>query len=142
MFYRIKRWLYICLSVAVSLLIFIGSKYAFVTRLSAISGERVYYLDAQSSCALYKNELALQDIFRVKGECVRFVGEEENLPSLLEKLNAEILFTERAGGSVSYYCYAQDLSGGICINGRLVNVQIAFHGSLCAVGTPLIFDGF
>lgn len=55
---------------------------------------------------------------------------------------AEVLFFERASGTLSVYCHSQKLVGGVEVNGNLVNLHIALRGKRCVVGTPLVFDGF
>jgi hypothetical protein len=142
LFYRIKRQIYVWIAAVFAVACFLGCKCAHITRLSAFSGVRTYYLDTRSSSSLRVSKLAFGDIFRVRGECVRFTATGESAESLAKKVDAEIVFTERAGDSVCYYAYSKTLGEGICLNGRLVNLQIAFHGDACAVGTPLIFDGF
>lgn len=119
-----------------------------VCRLSAIAGERVFYLHAASSQGLRKTELAFPDFTKVRGESVRFstAGSEKNARDLAEeiaqKYGAEILRTEQSCGVISYYAYAPQWSDGIWIDGQKINLHVAVSAGFCTVGTPIIFDGF
>ncbi len=115
-------------------------------KLRAIKGERVFYLNSQSSQGLRKTELELRDYARITGESVCFARGEESAEELAgeiaEKYSAEILFTEEAAGVLSFYCYTPIWDNGILVNGQTVNLHIAVAEEQCAVGTPIIFDGF
>ena len=124
-----------------------GIAAANICKLSAIDGARTYYLDSSSSQSLQKDELIFQDLFRVRGESVRFtrpdgVSAETLARQTAETLGGEILFTENACGTVSYYGYAPKLGESICLYGKQVNFHIAVGGAECAVGRPIIFGGF
>ena len=122
-------------------------KTAHVSRLSALQGERTYYLDSLSSQSLIKTKLTVWDLFRVQGESVCFTLTEEGegfARSLVENYGGKILFKEEVCGAVSYYAYIPKWGGGIMLNGRKVNLHIAVskENSGCKVGTPIIFGGF
>lgn len=115
-------------------------------RLRALSGERVFYLDSASSQGLRKTELRLSDYARIAGESVRFScgdeGAEVLAKRIAEKYGATILFCEEAAGILSYYGYTDTWKNGVCVGGEYVNLHIAVSETQCAVGTPIIFDGF
>ena len=67
---------------------------------------------------------------------------EEKARELIAEYNGKVLFTERAGGTLSYYCFAKGLGKGILLDGVFVNLHIAIRGDTCAVGTPILFGGF
>lgn len=119
-----------------------------VCRLSAIAGERVFYLQSPSSQGLRKTEIAFPDFFKVRGESVRFsrAESEKNARGLAEeiakKYGAEILRTEESCGVISYYAYAPQWSDGIWLEGQKINLHVAVSAEFCTVGTPIIFDGF
>ena len=118
-----------------------------VSRLSAIAGDRSFYLDSASSQALCKKRLSLADLARVKGESVTFTLDAAPDPDALarqiaEKYGAEILALEYAGGTVSYYCYTEKWTDGVCVAGRTVNLHIAVADTRVAVGSPIVFGGF
>ena len=113
-------------------------------KFSAVEGNREFYLHSPSSQSRICQTISLSDAFIVRGESVRFscVGEEETLVFLLNAYDAQVLFTEEAGGVRSYYCITPKWIDGICINGVFVNLHIAFDGELGVLGAPLIFGGF
>jgi len=144
------RRFYQCISALVALaiacVIGVGFYAANVSKLDALSGERVFYLDNASSQGLRKEELPILDIFRIEGESVRFARTEETEEGLVQRIRdtygAKILFSERVDGVTSYYCHTDAWQNGIDINGVTVNLHIAVSKDVCAVGTPIIFDGF
>ncbi len=115
-------------------------------RLRALSGERVFYLGSASSQGVRKTELRFSDYARITGESVRFArGEgkaEEIARGIAGKYGATILFCEEAAGVLSYYGYTDTWKNGVCVGGEYVNLHIAVSETQCAVGTPIIFDGF
>ena len=76
----------------------------------------------------------------VRGESVLYAG--DCAEKLLFAYGARVLFTERTGETVSYYCRSPLLGEGILLNGERVNLHIAAGGGQTAAGTPLIFGGF
>ena len=115
-------------------------------KLREVKGERVFYLDSDSSQGLRKTELELKDFARITGESVRFErGEgtaEEIAREIADKYGAEILFTEEAAGVTSFFAYTSAWDNGVVVNGQTVNLHVAVAETQCAVGTPIIFDGF
>ena len=75
-----------------------------------------------------------------KGESVRYEG--DRYEELKNAFRAELLVTETEGGVTNYYLYSPKLSGGIALNGYLVNLHVAVRENRTAVGTPIIFGGF
>ena len=145
--YKIKNYVIAVLALVLSLCFCFGVRFCYACKLSALSGKRTFYLDYPSSQALRAPCLNIKDIFRVKGESVRFVlddaREREAIGGeIVEKYDAEILFTEEACGTISFYCYAPALYAGVCVRGRTVNLHIAATEKTCAGGSPIIFDGF
>ena len=144
------RRLYQCITTLVALavvgVIALGFYAANVCKLGRLSGERVFYLDSPSSQGLRKERLSPLDIFRVEGESVRFTrtdeGEEALVMRIRDMFEAQVLFTETSCGVTSYYCYVGEWNNGIDLGGEVINLHIAVSETACAVGTPIIFDGF
>ncbi len=133
------------ISVAFATAVCFAVKAANVSRLSAFSGERTFYLHSASSQALVKNSLSFSDIFRVRGESVTFTlpkAEKDFVQELLSDYGAELMDIESACGVTSYYAFVPTWSEGVQIEGKRVNLHIAIEGERCAVGTPIIFGGF
>lgn len=152
MFYRVKNFICVALAVLFCLFFAVGVKAVSVTRFADIEGKRIYFLDSASSQGLRKESLSVVDLTRIKGECVfteisaydggRYLTNEEIAEEIAHRYGAEILFTEEAGGVVSYYAYTARWQDGLYINGVKVNLHIAVGKVNLAVGAPIIFDGF
>ena len=103
--YRLKNFICVSLSCLLCLLLGVGVKAANVSRLSALKGERTYFLDSASSQGLSKTELSFAELGRVKGECVqfdlqayeggRYATNEEIVQSILRKFQAKTRFGNR-----------------------------------------------
>lgn len=77
----------------------------------------------------------------LKGESVQFFSEEK-ASALLNELNAVFIFEE---GGADFYCkyfYSSKIDDYIVLNGRKVNVHVAYDDGLITVGTPMIFGSF
>ena len=144
-FYRLKNFIRVFTAAIAVSVCFAAVGLTSVCKLSDHGGERAFYLDSPSSQGLRKTELDFADLFRIKGECVRFStekSEEEFLKETLAQYRASVLFAEQAGEVISYYCYADGLGEGILINGQTVNLHIAWKEGEAVLGTPIIFDGY
>ena len=144
-FYRLKNFIRVFFALTVVMVSLFLLFTVSVCQLSDCGGERVFYLDSPSSQGLRKSELGISDIFRVKGETIRFKTQDSKegfLKETLLKYQAELLFSEKIGETISYYCYAKGLDGGIVLNGRMVNLHVVWKEGEAVLGTPIIFDGY
>ncbi len=146
LFRSFKRVIVLLLACVFAICACVGIKAFGVCRLSAIFGERTFYLDSLSSQALVKRDLTLTDLFRVRGESVAFATDEGEalVERLLDVYKGKLLFTEKACGVAAYYIYVPAWGDGVALYGQRVNLHIAIDEAAgrCAVGTPLIFGGF
>ena len=108
--------------------------------LSALAGERTYYLDCASSQAVIKKELSLRDIFRVKGQSVK-LAETVTAEEIATRYRATLVDTERVGETVCYYYHIEGKTG-VRVNGQTVNLHIAVTDTQTVVGAPFIFGSF
>ena len=143
-FLRLKNFIGTVMALIVALGVLFFAQSLQIVRFAGLEGRRSFYLKSSSSQAVIKESIFPWEFFDVEGESVLFPCEnrEETLSQLLQKYNAEILFEEHAGGSVSYYCLTKKWTDGIKIDGMFVNLHVAFNGAYCAVGSPIIFGGF
>ena len=140
-FLRLKNFLLSFLAV-VFFLCCLLCVYAFSsTKLSKLQGERMFFLNSASSQGLRKEKLSLQDLFRVKGECVRVKG-ELTAEEIFSLYGAKVCFVEKTSGFISYYCYTDRWADGLFLQGRKINLHIAVSECQMVVGTPIIFDGY
>lgn len=121
--------------------------FVFVLHFCSFSGgEKTYYLYSASSQAEMREELSFGDLFFVRGESAVYRTEGEDAEKfaeeLAEKYRAELLFEEKAGGTLSGYYYSPLLKGGTTIGGKFVNLHIAIRADGVAAGTPVIFGGW
>lgn len=152
LWYSVKKFVYLAAAVAFSLALAIGIRAVSVSKLSAIKGERTFFLDSASSQALMKTELALSDLGRVKGECVsfaintfdggRYALSEDIATEIATRYGAEIQFIEECAEVTSFYAYTARWQDFILVGGKPVNLHIAVSKEKCVVGTPIIFGGF
>ncbi len=146
LFRRFYQFITTLVALAVVGVLALGFCAANVSKLGVIDGERVFYLDSPSSQGVRKEQLSPLDIFRVEGESVRFArtgeGEDELVTRIRDMFGARVMFSETACGVTSYYCYVSEWDNGIDLNGEVINLHIALSETACAVGTPIIFDGF
>lgn len=144
-FLRLKTFISAFAAIALCFALGLGVYAMNVCKLHAVDGARVFYLDSRSSQGLRKETLSLRDLPRIEGESVRFdleETEEETLAWIIEEYGARVVFCEEACGVTSYYCYTDEWAEGLWINGRKINLHIAFSNGQCVMGTPIIFDGY
>ena len=144
-FYRLKNCIAVWLAFFTVATCLFAVKVASVCKLEDCGGERVFYLASSSSQGFRKTRLKIYEIFRVKGESVRFSTEKTEKDFLQETLcsyQAEVRFIERGFGATSYYCYAEDLGGGLLLNEEVINLHIVWKEDEAVIGTPIIFDGY
>ena len=60
----------------------------------------------------------------------------------IEKLSAELVFTEKTDDVVVKYYYSTKISAYKRVNGKKVNLQTAERADNYTIGSPLIFGGF
>ena len=144
-FCRLKQVVVAALALLLALAVGLAVKMGSVCKLSAVSGERTFYLHSASSQGLRKERLRVSELGNAAGESVRFFydGNGENVArEIAETYGAEILFVEESCGKKSFYCFVGNWNHGLSLYGERVNLHIAFGDGVCAVGTPIIFDGF
>lgn len=149
--YLIKTFFTVFLATTLAVISLFCVWSANVCRLSALSGERVFYLHSASSQGLRKTGIALADFTKVRGESVCFALEDcaktqadalQIAQEIAAEFGAEILKTETCSGVYSYYAHTPRWADGILVGGQIINLHVAVSGGRCVVGTPIIFDGF
>lgn len=111
----------------------------------------VYTLYSASSSGCFTDNPDFLQLFAVRGEAAVYefsaensASHEEILNAVSKKLNAEVRFTEEAGGAVSYYCYSDKIGAARAkkIGDCFVNLQVVFRGGETILGVPLVFGGY
>ena len=110
-----------------------------------------YTLYSASSSGCFTDNPDFLQLFSVRGEAAVYefsvensASREEILNAVSKKLNAEVRFTEEAGGAVSYYCYSDKIGAARAkkIGDCFVNLQVVFRGGETILGVPLVFGGY
>ena len=65
-----------------------------------------------------------------------------NYDSLIDKLNAKLIYVEEVDGVKSLYYYAKNLPQKELVNGKIVNVHVAISLTKITVGSPIIYGSF
>ncbi len=141
LFCRLKEFMRSVLALGFALVVGLVVWSANAVKLSALSGERRFYLRSASSQATEKSVLSLADLPLVRGESVS-IAAETSLEEVLSAFCAEVLFCEEAEGVTSYYCYSPTIKNGVAVKGVFVNLHVAISTERCVVGSPLIFGSF
>ena len=150
--YRLQNFIRLAIALLIALFVCLFVKVGNVQKLSVLNGEPVFYLRSASSNSLMKTELNLSDLYKVKGESVsivleenrgdRYAVSEEIARFLAKKFDAKILLQESFSDVISYYCYTPRWQTSIFVRGYTVNLHIAVSKDYVVVGTPIIFGGF
>lgn len=79
---------------------------------------------------------------QIDGVSARVNMDERQLSVLLSRLRFKPCGSQICGGSKIICGYSPLLTGGVAIDGNLVNLQISVRGSTVILGSPLIMEAF
>ena len=99
------------------------------------------YIGGNSSLAKIQKSGSYGLNFLTAGESVR-VDSVLDLGTILNALDADLVFSEKCSEGVNYYAYTSKLKHKKLINGKLVNLQVFVSEEQTVIGTPLIFGSF
>lgn len=97
------------------------------------------YLVKCTSDALQKT---LESCTQIDGISVRIAADEQEFVRLQQQLNLNVFFEQQLGDLQIVCGRSCRFSGGIWLDGKFVNVQMAFDGSTVTLGSPLILDSY
>lgn len=146
-FWRVKTFLYSLLSVGFVALMLFSLAVQNFSRFPENKGDRTFYLHSASSQGLRVEKVSIENLFRVRGETVRlqYQGTETDLvEEIMSQYHAKVLVIERVGDVVSYYAYTPAWADCVYVGGHKINLHLAINekSSRCAMGSPIIFDGY
>ena len=148
-FFRWKQALALLTSLLLACLLFLGVRGTNALPLSSLAGKHTYYTYSPSSQAQIQTQLFGADVLHLQGESVQVsltLQQKNDLPayadSVLKQFSATLVLVEQTGDTTSYYAYSPKLGRAMLLQGKQVNLHIAFSFDRCTVGTPLIFGGF
>ncbi len=112
----------------------IEGRYVFYTKTS-VSSDFVY----ADSFEAKKVKASLE---YVCGESVVFDYSQEQIDKCLSSYKAKKLFSEKGEGFDTVYYYSNKIPFYELIDGVKVNLQVAYLGEYCQIGSPLIYGAF
>ncbi len=94
------------------------------------------------SCLPAQLHQTLQKVGNVQGASFSFEGSISTAEKIAQKLKTQNV-TKITCGNITTLCgYSQLFSGGVNIDGKTVNVQIAYCNGIVTVGSPLILGSY
>lgn len=79
--------------------------------------------------------------FPVKAESAYFDGTPD-IGEILGRYSARVVFEERVGDIVNYYCRSYSLPAGVRLKGKEINLHVAAGPHGYSVGTPIVYGGY
>lgn len=85
----------------------------------------------------------LSNCVDVKGVDIKFeVDSYTAVAQLLDDLSVKVYDKQTMGKVISIYGYSNRISGGIVVDGRLINIHIAYNSGTVTIGSPIILGSF
>lgn len=112
------------------------------SQLSAFGSPYEIYAQQNSSLAKIIRSTAIerQKIFFKTGESIIVSEQYEN--SILQLLDAKIVFKETSSRGTSVYGYSKKLKNSINVKGQKINLQIFYGEDKTVLGSPIILGSF
>lgn len=93
-------------------------------------------------CSVETLPRTLQMCSQVDGISVKIAGNEQTFCTLLKRLQMEVCSVQQLGNLQVVCGRSSKISGGIVLDGKSVNLQMAFDGNTITLGSPLILDSY
>lgn len=77
-----------------------------------------------------------------EGESVTFCGSKDRFESEIRRLGVTVTERQSLGGIEIVYGYTEKLRGGVNVDGKRVNIELAYRGGTITVGTPVILGSY
>lgn len=77
-----------------------------------------------------------------EGESVTFCGSKNEFESEIRRLGVTVTERQSLGGIEIVYGYTEKLRGGVNVDGKRVNIELAYRGGTITVGTPVILGSY
>ncbi|MBR2966150.1 MAG: hypothetical protein IKC52_01580 [Clostridia bacterium] len=90
------------------------------------------------TCEFAELASVLQQSRCVDGISLHFDGNLQKFHHVVQKLQLEVYCTQQIGGAIVLVGHSKQIAGGVQLDGRLVNVQMAFANGKISVGSPLL----
>ena len=103
----------------------------------------VYKQSASSSAQIVRADIITCPFISGKtGESCKIDATTFNTGAFLGKFNAKVVFTEKVDNVTCIYAYSPKVKYSTIVNGKKVNLHLAFNGDEVTLGTPLIYGGY
>lgn len=99
-------------------------------------------LGRQVTCAVADFNKTLLSCDNIDGVSVSFDGTVQDLNAILRRLQATQVSAQQLDGLFVACYHSNRLQGGLTLDGKRVNLQIAIHDDTITVGYPLILGGY
>lgn len=99
-------------------------------------------LGRQVTCAVDDFTQIFAKCSNVDGLSVRFDGDLNDVDKIVNRLQAKVVSCQQLDDLLVLCCASPVLKGGVTLDGKRVNVQIALCGGTVTVGYPLILGDY
>lgn len=99
-------------------------------------------LGYQTSCSVSDFQRIIARCNGVDGVSVSFAGTEKDVQAIVRRLHADIVSVQQLDGLYVACLSASRLQGGVILEGKRVNAQIAYRNGVVTVGYPLILGSY
>lgn len=96
----------------------------------------------QVTCAFADYKATLSSCTHVDGISLSFAGTDQDVQAIVNRLNAAEVNCQQLGDTVVACYYSPLIRDCITIDGKVVNVQIAYRNGAVTVGYPLILGAY
>lgn len=94
------------------------------------------------TCSVESLGDTLRSCANVDGLSVCFSGDMQDVATVIARLKADVVSVQQLGNLYVACLHSPRLSGGVIIDGKLVNAQIAYCCGSVTVGYPLILGEY
>lgn len=99
-------------------------------------------LGHQVTCSVDDFKATLASCRNVDGYSVTFCGSVDEVFDILNRLQATAISCQQLNDLYVVCAYSRHLRGGVTLDGKQVNVQIAYRNNTVTVGYPLILGSY
>lgn len=99
-------------------------------------------LGYQVTCSVAEFKQTVSSCNQIDGVSVSFSGTADDVDAILARLQATAVSVQQLDGLYVACCVSNRLQGGVTLDGKRVNLQIAYSDGTITVGYPLILGSY
>lgn len=103
---------------------------------------RDYKTFTEATGSVANGAFAALSLNGTEGESVTFCGSKDRFESEIRRLGVTVTERQSLGGIEIVYGYTEKLRGGVNVDGKRVNIELAYRGGTITVGTPVILGSY